>query len=179
MAAIAFGIPVGAVDTNVRRVLGRAVGGGVADVVDQPGWIQGAADASVDRDRPGDWTHALMDIGATICTPRSPDCPACPVRAWCVFAAEQRSGAASPARVADAPSRGRPRAIPFRATTRWLRGRIVDRLRAAPGTEWSTFDDGIGDHDITAVQSAVAALARDGVLERDLVDPERVRLATR
>ena len=172
VAAIAFGAPVGAVDTNVRRVLGRAIAGDDAEIVARPGWIQDAADASVDPDRPGDWTHALMDIGATICRPQTPDCAACPLRAWCRFAAVR------PEAMPD-PPRARSRATPFTATTRWLRGRIVDRLRAAPGSEWSIIESGIGDHDLAAVRSAIAALVRDGVIELDPVEPERVRLATR
>ena len=177
VASIAFGAPVGAVDTNVRRVLGRALGGGEATVVEQPGWLQAAADASVDPDRPGDWTHAVMDVGATVCTPRNPDCAACPLRIWCRFAGD----AAPPIRPdppAGAPRAG-PRAIPFRSTTRWLRGRIVDSLRAAPGSEWSSIHVPIGDHDTPAVRSAITALIRDGLVEVDPADPARVRLATR
>ncbi len=179
VAAIAFGAPVGAVDTNVRRVLGRALGGEAAATA-QPPWTQQVADASVDPDRPGDWTHAVMDIGATVCRPRIPDCAACPLRTWCRFAAERRGRSTRtrptvPARAVRAGTR----AIPFHATTRWLRGRIVDRLRAAPGSQWSTLETAIGDHDAPAVRMAIAALARDGVVELDPIDPARVRLATR
>src|SRR4051812_42072151 len=65
VAAIAFGRPVGAVDTNVRRVLGRALRlpSGPA-TVGRVRRLQRIADASVDPGRPADWTHALMDLGA-------------------------------------------------------------------------------------------------------------------
>ncbi len=73
VAAIAFGQPVGPVDTNVRRVLGRvATGHGSSH---DPGeamparQLQALADALVPEARPADWTAALMDIGATLCRP--------------------------------------------------------------------------------------------------------------
>jgi A/G-specific adenine glycosylase len=194
VASIAFGARVGAVDTNVRRVLGRAIAGAAA--ADRPrGWIQAVADASVDADRPGDWTHAVMDIGATLCRPRAPRCDACPLHAWCRFAAELAPTAAEPAssepaaiatelRATDRPRPGhrqrasRAPAIPFADTTRWLRGRIVDRLRDADGGSWTIVDAPIGSHRVTAIRFALVALARDGVVELDPGDPDRARLAT-
>ncbi len=65
VAAIAFGLPVGAVDTNVRRVLGRIAAGGAEALA--PAELQALADAVVPPDRAGDWTHALMDVGAGLC----------------------------------------------------------------------------------------------------------------
>jgi A/G-specific adenine glycosylase len=176
VAAIALGRPVGAVDTNVRRVLGRALAGSEAGTV-PPVAMQAMADASVDPDRPGDWTHAVMDIGATVCAPRAPLCGDCPLRFWCRFAATSPSDASpreAPPRNASA---SRPRATSFTATTRWLRGRIVDRLRDGQGDTWSTVEAPIGDHDAAAVRSALAALARDGIVELDPADPHRARLA--
>jgi len=152
--AIAFGRPEGAVDTNVRRVLGRAVAGDPATL--PPAELQAIADDAVPRDRPGAWTHALMDIGATFCRPATPRCTGCPVRPFCRFAAS--------------PPAARARAAPgiateprFTSTTRWLRGRIIDRLRASDG--WATFDDPIGEHDEDAVGGALDGLARDGLIE--------------
>jgi A/G-specific adenine glycosylase len=178
VASIAFGAPVGAVDTNVRRVLGRSLGAADPEVVERRGWLQVAADASVDPDRPGDWTHALMDLGATVCAPRNPSCEACPLRPWCRFAAERDAasrtvGPEAPGR----PPRARSRGIPFPATTRWLRGRIVDRLRGAEGQAWSRVDAPIGAHDERAVRSALVSLEKDGVVELDPSDGARARLA--
>jgi A/G-specific DNA glycosylase len=68
VAAIAFGLPIGAVDTNVRRVLGRIVAGDAVAL--RPSELQVVADGAVPPDRPADWTHALMDFGATVCRPR-------------------------------------------------------------------------------------------------------------
>jgi A/G-specific adenine glycosylase len=181
VASIAFGARVGAVDTNVRRVLGRALAGGDAANI-SPGRIQSMADASVDPDRPGDWTHAVMDIGATLCRPRGPACEACPLRAWCRFAAETTALRAAVDRTPRRPARpvpaSRAPAIPFTTTTRWLRGRIVDRLRDVRGADWSIVAAPIGDHDRSAVRAALGALARDGLVEVDATDPDRARLAT-
>jgi A/G-specific adenine glycosylase len=160
VASIAFGRTVGAVDTNVRRVLGRALAGS-ADGVPTASWTQAAADASVDPDRPADWTHAVMDIGATLCRPRAPLCEGCPLRTWCRFAAAGRPG---PHPTTTTTPR-RSAAVPFDTTTRWLRGRIVDQLRAAHGSTWTTMGAPIGPHDAAAVGSALSALARDGVVE--------------
>jgi len=164
--AIAFGRPVSAVDTNVRRVIGRclAIDGDSAA-------LQSAADASVPRRRPADWTHALMDLGATVCKPRRPVCDGCPLRRWCAFAA----GDAQPGPT-RAP-RSRPPA-PFPSTTRWLRGRILNRLRSAEGATWTMIDEPIGDHDHRAVLAALEALAHDGLVELDSTDARRARLTT-
>jgi A/G-specific adenine glycosylase len=175
VASIAFGEAVGAVDTNVRRVLGRALAGEAALTGAE---LQAAADASVDPVRPGDWTHAVMDIGATVCRPARPQCERCPLRPWCRSAA---AGLAIRARATTVPrSRPRPEVAlqPFHRTTRWLRGRIVDRLRDADGTSWIDVEAPIGDHDEGAIESALLALTRDGIVELDPVTKRRARLAT-
>jgi A/G-specific adenine glycosylase len=160
-------MPVGAVDTNVRRVLGRIVvgdGGALPAVA-----MQRLADEVVARDRPGTWTHALMDIGATLCRPREPTCAACPARPWCRYAA------APPVRVApDSAVVAREAPAPFSTTSRWLRGRIVDRLREAPNGRWVALDPEIGTHRRPAVETAVRALADDGLVELD-GDAEHLR----
>ncbi len=79
VASIAFGHRVGAADGNVRRVLSRLHD----DASLPPRRLRALADAWVDPERPGDWNQALMDLGATLCTPRAPDCGACPLGTWC------------------------------------------------------------------------------------------------
>jgi A/G-specific adenine glycosylase len=86
IAAIAFGEPAVAVDGNIERVMARL------HAIDTP--LPGAkplikehAAALLARARPGDFTQALMDLGATICTPRRPVCPLCPLRDFCQAAA--------------------------------------------------------------------------------------------
>lgn len=165
VAALAYGVPVGAVDVNVRRVLGRIVAG---DDPLPPRSLQAIADEVVPADRPGEWTHAVMDVGAVVCRPRVPDCHACPARPWCRYAAGLRS-AAGTHRVRESPVRAgradRPATAPFASTTRWLRGRILDRLRAAPDGAWVTLDEAIGEHDLGHVRATAARMAADGLLE--------------
>ena len=171
VAALAFGMAVGPVDTNVRRVLGRVLGGRDGLV---PTSLQPVADASVDPARPGDWTHAVMDVGATVCRPTRPPCEECPLAGWCRFVAE---AAGVPA--GEPPTRpNRQAREPFRASSRWLRGRIVDRLRDADGVSWTVVEAPIGDHDDAAIEAALGALARDGIIELDPVATRRARLAT-
>jgi A/G-specific adenine glycosylase len=171
VASIAFGQRVGAVDTNVRRVLGRTLAGAMGPAL--PGArLQAIADDAVDPERPADWTHAVMDLGATVCRPANPRCGDCPLATWCRFALD---GAADV--TTAAPHSSRPPSPPFAATTRWLRGRILDRLRAADGATWTIVDEPIGGHDAAAVRSALVALARDGVIEIDADGPTRARLA--
>lgn len=85
VASIAFGEPVAAVDGNVRRVLSRLF----AWEHPTPKQVQEAADALLSalaqqKDAcPGDWNQALMELGATICTPQSPGCGGCPVGTFC------------------------------------------------------------------------------------------------
>jgi adenine-specific DNA glycosylase len=174
VAAIAFGRPVGAVDVNVRRVLGRIVAGDPSAL--PPAALQAVADALVDADRPGTWTHALMDVGATLCRPVRPSCPACPARTWC-RAARTTANPRRSLRRAPAPraGRARPARIPFEETARWLRGRLVDRLRdAVPGTAL-VIGGPLGIHSADAVALALAGLARDGIVELDAAG--RARLA--
>ncbi len=171
IAAIAFGQPAGPVDTNVRRVLGRVAGGwaGLA-----PRALQDLADDLVPPDRPGEWTHALMDIGATFCRPRRPKCGECPASTWCAAAAGGPRPAAPPQPAAAAEAQAG--AIPFRFTSRWLRGRLVDRARSAGGDAWIRVDEGIEPHDPDAAGVAARALAREGLLERHPTDDTLVRL---
>jgi len=77
IAAIAFGKRAVAVDGNVERVVSRLHG------VSDKRQIRALADAMTPERRAGDFAQAMMDLGATICTPRNPDCPRCPVKGWC------------------------------------------------------------------------------------------------
>lgn len=79
VASIAFGERVPAVDGNVRRVLARLL-----DEADpSAAWLRERAGELVDPDRPGDFNQALMELGATVCTPRAPGCGACPLGREC------------------------------------------------------------------------------------------------
>jgi A/G-specific adenine glycosylase len=80
--SIAHGTPLPVVDGNVRRVLSRLF------ALRGPAWSKDApfynlADELLDREAPGDWNQAVMELGAVVCTPRTPACPACPLRKRC------------------------------------------------------------------------------------------------
>jgi A/G-specific adenine glycosylase len=179
VAALAFGRRVGAVDTNVRRVLNRAVGGGLGALSEPE--LQAVADASVPADRPGHWTHALMDVGATFCRPRSPRCDACPAQAWCRAANDGTADEPRPDRpnrkVNGAGARAfREPVAQFHTTSRWLRGRILDTLRDAPADGWARLDVPFGGHDAAAIKASLDALAREGLAERHPTDSSLARL---
>ena len=65
---------------------------------------------------------------------------------------------------------------PFTSTRRWLRGRLVDRLRDAGTDGWTVVEGPLCEHDTAAVESALTGLAADGLIERDPLDPRRCRL---
>jgi A/G-specific adenine glycosylase len=80
IASIAFGKAEPAVDGNVRRVLARLL-----DEPDPPpARLRDIAAALVPPERPGDFNQAFMELGATVCTPRSPSCGRCPLRPHCL-----------------------------------------------------------------------------------------------
>jgi A/G-specific adenine glycosylase len=79
IASIAYGEVVPAVDGNARRVLSRLLD--LENPTDAS--LRKRAGELVDPDRPGDWNQALMDLGATVCTPRSPRCTICPLTGEC------------------------------------------------------------------------------------------------
>jgi A/G-specific adenine glycosylase len=87
VASIAFGKRAAVVDGNVARVIARlfAIEDDVKGSRGQERVWRIAQDlvSDVDGD-PGDWNQALMELGATVCTPRGPKCTACPVAAQCL-----------------------------------------------------------------------------------------------
>jgi A/G-specific adenine glycosylase len=174
VAAIAFGQPIGAVDTNVRRVLGRVVTGSSEGT--PPAEMQRLADAAVPPDRPADWTHAVMDVGATFCRPTRPACEPCPAKSWCRYAAAAGEGAAEPVARRRSGSEAAPA---FSVSSRWLRGRILDRLRDAAPPGWNRFDGAIGEHGDEVVLGALVTLAAEGLAELDPADPRLARLPER
>jgi A/G-specific adenine glycosylase len=88
IASIAFGEPVAVVDGNVERVFQRLVNintnGTKTGTSLTTAQIWQHAQTLLATSRPGDFNQAMMELGATICVPRQPHCPMCPVRRWCV-----------------------------------------------------------------------------------------------
>jgi A/G-specific adenine glycosylase len=99
IAAIAFGRRAVVVDGNVERVISR-----LHALADKK-TIRAAVDAMTPDEGAGDFAQAMMDLGATICTPRNPACGRCPVQPWCAAARE-----GDPARYPVKPAKAaRPR----------------------------------------------------------------------
>lgn len=94
VASIAFGEPVAAIDGNVERVLIRYSGHEPVSGAARSGELRRDAEALVDPERPGDFNQAMMELGATICLPRGPLCPSCPVREGCATRGEHKAPAA-------------------------------------------------------------------------------------
>ena len=82
--SIAYGEPLAVLDGNVARVLVR-LGGTRGEVREPRLWkrLTEAAGSLLAAEAPGDWNQAMMELGATVCTPRSPACESCPVEKWC------------------------------------------------------------------------------------------------
>jgi A/G-specific adenine glycosylase len=122
--AFAFEEPVGALDTNIGRVLARAVAG---RSLTRPE-AQRVVDELVSGRRPREFNLALMDLGATLCTSQRPSCAVCPINAAssCVW---QRKGGSDPARRSAASSRPQPR---FEGSNRQGRGRLLRAARTGP-----------------------------------------------
>lgn len=151
LASLAFGHAVGVVDTNVRRWLLRRF-----SIADRPAQLQQLADELAalgsDRSEIAAWTHATMELGARICSSRSPNCEACPISHGC-------------------PSRGRaaavsvPRQPAFRGSLRAHRGALLRALANAPrhAIAQATARDLVQPHDFERV---VEALEREGLVHR-------------
>ena len=85
VASIAFGIPVAAVDGNVFRVISRI--GAIFDDIAKPAsrkLFEAIVSELISHEAPGDFNQGLMELGATICTPKSPKCLECPIRKYCL-----------------------------------------------------------------------------------------------
>jgi A/G-specific adenine glycosylase len=82
--SIAFGAKHAVLDGNVARVLAR-LGAIRGDLRESRRWqsLQSTAQELLDPKAPGDWNQAMMELGATVCTPRSPQCLLCPIAKFC------------------------------------------------------------------------------------------------
>ncbi len=111
VASLAFGARVPAVDANVARVVSRlfALGGDAGERA-HTATVKNAAASLLPRKRPGDLTAALMDLGQQICTPRRPDCAACPLESLCAAHA-----AGMPENYPRRRSKPRPRRVHYAA----------------------------------------------------------------
>ena len=120
--------PVAVVDTNVRRVVGRLFQQDLAALCGNGGpterQFQTLADGLAPAARSAQWNQALMDLGSAVCVSRRPDCPRCPLFAWCQARRE--------AEIQDLPSLRPKGQGTFSGSRRYYRGRVVAALRECP-----------------------------------------------
>jgi A/G-specific adenine glycosylase len=147
VACFATNAPVPFADTNIRRVLGRVILGRTAT---QREALELDA-ALLPRRDAARWHHALMDVGATICTARSPRCEACPLFAICVAKG-----------VDNAPVRRRQAA--YATSDRRVRGAIMKVLRDGGRITAKTLRRRIPDERLTRL---LGGLSAEGLIEID------------
>lgn len=161
VASFAFGQRHAVLDTNVRRVLARAVGGAqypapALTVTETERARQLVPDAAATAAR---WAVAVMELGALICTARSPHCTDCPVADLCRWRADGHPAYDGPAR----------RGQSYAGTDRYVRGLILAVLRAAPGAvPRSAVVTGVPDEllrDPLQRDRCLDALVADGLVE--------------
>lgn len=173
MRAFGYNLDDAPVDVNVRRIVHRVRFGMEYPAKANARELDAQALALVPRGRAHDWNSALMDLGTAICTARAPKCLICPVREHCaaspVDAAELES-----ARRAHAKAPSPQEKLPFERTTRFARGRIIERLRALPpGQRISLLDlhgdltPVLPDRSFEEMSALVVTLERDGLIARD------------
>lgn len=140
ITAIAFGRRAVVVDANVERVVTRLFAISEPLPAVRPR-IREATDTITPDKRAGDFAQAMMDLGATICTPRNPRCLACPLSTGCTARAEG-APEAYPVKAAKKPKPQR------RGTAYWLQSEgavllvrrpdkgMLGGMRALPGGDW-------------------------------------------
>jgi A/G-specific adenine glycosylase len=79
IVSLAFNTAAPAVDGNIRRVLARLEN----NAAPSEDWLWARATTLLDQNRPGAWNEALIELGATVCTPKAPRCTNCPVQEFC------------------------------------------------------------------------------------------------
>lgn len=128
IASLAFGRQTPVVDGNVKRVFSRlfAMRQGLRPAAERTHWS--IADTLVRGTRPGDLNQAVMELGATVCTPRAPQCDVCPVSQWC--------GALWLGKPDAFPARKKPAAVRLvPVAVAWIerRGRVLLERRQTDG----------------------------------------------
>jgi A/G-specific adenine glycosylase len=154
IACFAYQRRVPVVDTNVRRVVARAVRG----TADAPASTRDLAAVTAllpDDGSAAQFSAALMELGATVCTARSPRCGVCPLSA-CAWRAAGHPPAAQSSR----------RTQTYAGTDRQVRGRLLDVLRASDSPVLRDRLDLAWPSDTVQRDRALASLLADGLVER-------------
>lgn len=172
VAAFAFDADVVALDTNIRRIVHRTQYGLEWPPLATASEIDAVAATLVPPGTGYAFNSALMDLGATLCSARAPKCLLCPLQATCA-AAPIDAFALAAAAAAHAPRRTPQERMRFEDTTRYARGRVIDRLRGlAPSEAISLLELarqletvlGAVHREGTAFETIVAGLERDGFI---------------
>ncbi len=168
--AFAFGHDDVALDTNVRRVVQRVYFGIEYPTRAADREIDAVAAEMVPAGHGHDYNSAIMDLGASVCTSRAPKCLLCPLQTYCAAAPIDPARLAQYAR--SVARRGPQETLPFVQTTRFLRGRIVDRLRDLPQHGMLTIEElqaelrtRVPAERSTDIPDVVARLVDEGILE--------------
>jgi len=156
IASFAFGQRHAVVDTNVRRVFARALSGVAQPSISPTVADQRLAASALPADEPtaARWAVASMELGALVCTARTPRCDVCPIRGRCAWVL-----AGSPPY--DGPPR---RGQTYEGTDRQVRGRLLAILRAASGAVPKKTLDACWP-DAIQRDRALDALVADGLVE--------------
>ena len=141
VSAIAFDLPEVVVDGNVERVMARLFNDPTPLPQAKP-VLTGYAAGLTPQTRPGDYAQAVMDLGATICTPRNPVCGLCPWRGACrAYAAGTQADLPRKMPKPDKPTRRGIAYVVQRADGAWLLERRPDKgllggMLGWPGSDW-------------------------------------------
>lgn len=162
--AFAYEEPVPVLDTNHRRFYQR-VFFGLRQKTDKK--LLAYAEQMMPIGRVYDWNQALMDFGSLVCVTGKPKCEACPVRKWCkAFPRLQRSDFRLQSRKKLKHEDRRPKAVPFRQTDRYFRGRIIDYVREHGRATDRIFETLFPELPKERYQDIIQKLEYDGLIAR-------------
>ena len=147
---------IGLVDTNAGRFVARALAGRTL----APAEAQAVADAGVPTGWGWTWGQAVFDLGAGICTKRSPRCPECPLLEHCAWA---RAGWPDPDPIVGSAGISAPQSR-FEGSDRQGRGRLVDALRTGPVADADLSATMGWPGDVERARQVAATLLRDGLV---------------
>lgn len=159
VVAFAFGRRALVLDTNVRRVVGRAWEGAALPRAHQTAAERALAAALVPEDdaEAVEWAVASMELGALVCTARIARCDECPLAGRCAWLAAGRPG------LDDAPRRTQA----WHGTDRQVRGRVMALLRAASSPVNVSGHAALADVEPGQLDRCLDGLVEDGLVTRD------------